>query len=275
MPTATRSKGPAKKKPATKPEAKPTETKKSSPIIQWTDAEANAKPKILSCGKSKAGKTFFAGSFPKPLFLNTDKGTTTLRKLKIPFVTFVRCDQNIEEPLVSGRYGTIMRMIDQIGRKEAPFDFDFETVVLDSISAMSDLLEVEAVEFPASTKGRDKTDEALQLQDYNIIQRKLFAILDRLRELPYNVVVVTELDYVEEEASGRMIWNPAATGKKIGPRIPHFFDEVYYHRYDDKGKRWTLTPVQDRSFPHGGSRFGVPMEEVENPNYAGLKKYYK
>jgi hypothetical protein len=150
-----------------------------------------------------------------------------------------------------------------------------ETVVLDSLTALSDIFEAEITMYPPDGKDRD---EALQIQDYNIIQRRLFALLDIGREMPYHFIVTAGVD-LDKDALGKMIENPAATGNKLGARVPHFFDEVYLLEKEGGDEKnpdvhWLLTPAQTKRFFHSGSRWGLPIQYYKNPTYEKLSKYY-
>lgn len=65
------------------------------------------------------------------------------------------------------------------------------------------------------------------------------------------------------------------SGNKLGPKVAHAFDDVYLHYYDDKEKKWFLSPEQTRSFSFSGTRYQIPMEPVENPTYKKMEKFYK
>jgi hypothetical protein len=227
------------------------------------------------CGKAKKGKTYFAGTCPHPFFLDTDQGTLTVSDNHIPKMKFTR------EKFASGEQGymTVNKAIGDLREKDGPVwealekaNYVPKTVVLDSASALSDLMEVELIAHPPTEKGRDGT--TLQLQDYNIIQRRLFGIIDNLRSIPYIVVVTMGID-IELDDMNRLIENPSATGKKLGPKIPHFFDDIFKCDYDTKKEVWTMSPVATRSFEHAGSRkSAIPMKVFENPSWDTFSKYY-
>lgn len=251
---------------ATKPEPKG--------LVNFTSKIDNIK--ALLVGRSGTGKTHFSGSFPKPFFINTDKGMATLMDKNIPFVTIERMtedNRNDENALTSWK--DVWDVVQGFKTKSGAIYEELkkagyipETIVLDSISSLSDLLEVEVIVNPPDKKDRSDT---LFLSDYNIIQRRLYSILDALRELDTHVVATAGIDLSQDEV-GRMLENPAATGNKLGPRIPHFFDEVYYHSYDDKAKVWRLTPIQTSRFPHAKSRLGLEFQPIDNPTFEKVTK---
>lgn len=246
--------------------------------LKWTDDEQVMKQRILLCGRAKTGKTFLSATWPKPLFLNSDKGTATLRDKRVPFWDIDRpTEGNNVKP-----YKMMRKMLLNLRNQEGEYweelkeaDYTPETIVLDSLTALSDIFEAEITMYPPDGKDRG---EALQIQDYNIIQRRLFALLDIGRELPYHFIVTAGVDLDKDEL-GKMIENPAATGNKLGARVPHFFDEVYLLEKEGGDEKnpdahWLLTPAQTKRFFHSGSRWGLPIQYYKNPTYEKLSKYY-
>lgn len=246
--------------------------------LKWTNDVEVMKQRILLCGRAKTGKTFLAATWPKPLFINSDKGTATLRDKQIPF-------WDVDRPTESNKirpYKMVRKMLQNLRNQEGPYWDELseagyipETIVLDSLTALSDIFEAEVTMFPPDGKDRD---EALQIQDYNIIQRRLFALIDIGREMPYHFIVTAGID-MDKDDMGKVIENPAATGNKLGARVPHFFDEVYVLEKvggDEKEKEafWSLTPMQTRRFQHSGSRWGLPYQKYKNPTYEKLAKWY-
>lgn len=245
--------------------------------VKFSDAPGELKVKALLVGRAKTGKTTFAGTFPKPFFINTDKGMVSLKGKNIPYITIERMtEENKKNPDYLTRWLDVRQILVDLKMQEGEYweglaSYKPETIVLDSISALSDLMEAEIICDPPDKKDRSDT---LFLSDYNIIQRRMFSLIDLLRELPYHVIATSGIDVSQDEL-GRMLENPSATGNKLGPKIPHFFDEVYYHEYDKDNKVWTLTPVQSKRFPHGGSRVGLEMKTYNNPSFDMFKKFYK
>lgn len=246
--------------------------KKSSIIKMSSD---NPYDRVFSCGRAKSGKTYFACTYPKPLVINTDKGLATVRDKNIPYIDIVRMtEENKNDRDVLCRYSDVLQIIKDLKYQEGKYWEEMEsvgyvpeTIIIDSISAMSDLMEAEIIIKPPDGKGRN---EILQIQDYNLIQRRMLSIIDMCREMPYHFVATAGLDLKQDER-GAFLDNPLATGAKLGPQIPHYFDEVYLHEYDRDKKKWTLTPMQSKRFPYAGTRKGLKMVTFDNPTYEDLK----
>lgn len=245
--------------------------------LSFSDDKKQLTVKVLLCGKPKTGKTYFAGSFPKPIILNTDKGTTTLRGKHIPIVTIDRVDTMSKATLKDTAFQRMLSYADQFGEGEGDLidalgTYEPETIVIDSLSQLSVLLEVDVLTFPPNNKERGGE---LQIQDYKTVQNRMLKIIDRFRELPYNIVCTSGIDLITSQDE-RWVENPMASGNKLGPQIPHHFDEVYRMMYDGKKNQWELRVAQSTRFEHSGSRYGVPMDEsFTNPTYDDLKQYYK
>lgn len=231
--------------------------------------------RVLCCGRAKSGKTFYACSYPKPFVINADKGLATVRDKNIPYIDIERMtNENKNDRDAVCRYKDVLQVVLDLKNKEGMYwemleeaKYVPETIVLDSVSALSDLFESEIVTKPPD--GRER-NECLQIQDYNLIQRRLFGLIDLLRESPYHIVCTIGIELKQDE-KGAFLDNPLATGSKLGPQLPHFFDEVYFHWYDKDKKKWVLSAQQSKRFPYSGTRIGVGMEEFDNPTYAKVR----
>lgn len=248
-------------------------SKDTSNIISFTDEELAKYVRILSCGRAKTGKTYFAGTWPSPLIINTDKGTRTLSSMHIPTINILHGE---------AAWRIMLNIIRNLDAKEGEYwealakaKYVPQTIVLDSVSALSSLMEIELLQDPPEGANRKNKEGGLQLQDYNCIQNRLYGILRQMAELPYNIIVTASTDYLVNDADGRLYENPSVSGNKAGPQIPHFFDDVYYHSYDRTTSKWILDPQQSLRFNHAGSRGHIPLVPVENPTYQKLKKYYE
>lgn len=241
--------------------------------IGYTNDEIRRKAKVMVVGEAKTGKTTFGCTFPGVVIFDTDRGTSVAKDRKIPTLTITPIEgkKDRETHLV------MLDIIHQIKAKEGEYyehltkgKYKIETIFLDSGSMLSDLLEVDATLKPRDGKNRDG---ALQLQDYNWIQRRLYQIIRDLAALPYNFVASFGVDH-RQDKQGRAKEHPAATGQKLGPQLPHFFDDVLRFYYDDRKGKFMCSPEPTRTFGHAGSRLHVPMKEYENATYETFEEYW-
>lgn len=246
--------------------------------VSYSADDVTGKIKVVLCGKPKNGKTHFALTFPAPFFVDADHGLATANRLKKNVPTW-RLDRTKWDTNEQG-YLSLHGFFDQLVDAEGPWhDFmvehKIETIVLDSASALSELMEVEIVKYPPFNRKADDGKEALTLPDYNIIQRRMTGLIDKGRTVPYNFVVITGIDSIQDDM-GRMVEIPLMTGRKLGGMIPHMFDEVYLCGYDDDKAKYFISPLPTKRFEHPGSRWGVKAEKHFDPSFDSvLGKFYK
>jgi len=241
--------------------------------------------RVLLAGGPKTGKTRFAASFPNPVFIDTDRGMKSIAKPRPPaFVISRREPTSGPDELTS--YRDVRDIISNLIYKDGPYwdalqsiGYEPKTLVLDSLSSLSDICEVEIIADPAvlGSKTEAKTHgEALQLADYNIIQRRIFGILDLARQLPINFVVTTGVTFTQDD-KGILREQPNLTGNKLGPSVPHFFDDVFYMYQEREGNEilYYADNRPTRTWAHSGTRFGVPKDAFKFPTYDDFKPYYE
>lgn len=109
-------------------------------------------PRILLYGPEKAGKTTLAAEFPAPVFLQTEVGTGTLE-----IDTF-------------GKLTTYADVIDAIGTLYQE-KHDFQTVVIDSVSAFQPLIWAET-----GDRGDDKGNKKKRIEDFGYGKGYIYAL---------------------------------------------------------------------------------------------------
>ncbi len=275
MPRVVKRQSTVSKKTVAKPK------KREGSVLEWADGETNTSVKVLSVGPSKTGKTFFACSWPKPIIINTDKGLSTIRESHVPFFTIHRMtDEDVESDNLCS-YRDVLSIMMSLKTKKGTYwdmlseaNYVPETLVIDSLSALSDIMEAEILYRNPPTEKGNKRAGALFLQDYNLIQNRMLLLIDKAKELNLNLVCTAGINVVQDDQQ-RRFEAPMVSGNKLGPKVAHAFDDVYLHYYDGKEKAWFLSPEQTRSFSFSGTRYKIPMEPVKNPVYKKMEKYYK
>lgn len=172
--------------------------------MKWgtTDQAVSHGVKILGYGVSGAGKTHIIQTLPTPIIGSAESGLLTLRKLKIP-------------------YGLIATYADLLefyqwcaGSAQAR---QFQSIALDSVSEIAEVV---------LDNERKFTKDPRQAFGETII--KVINVVRAFRDLPgYNFYVSAKAEYAADEA-GRLYWAPMMPGKKLGPQLPYFFDEVFF-----------------------------------------------
>ena len=156
------------------------------------------------------------------------------------------------------------------------YGYEPETLIIDSGTTFCDIFAHEITVDKAHTDKSGTHMETLQLQDYNLVMQRFFNILDAVKTLPMHVWMTAELADKQDDMQ-RRYQQPAMTGQALGNRLPHFFDEIYYHYTEtDKegGMKFYLTPLQSRGIEFTGSRKGIPLDVHENPSFKKFEKYY-
>jgi hypothetical protein len=270
------------------PKSVPSKTTKPNPrrYTQGMSDQASPFVRVLSVGKSKVGKTHFALTFPDPVIANSDAGLASdvpvnckVDPCVFPFVRWseeitdneLYSYQDLRQLAIELKYHR-GNMWDEI----MSYGYEPKTFILDSGTSFCDLFAHEIVVSDGHTDKTGKSMETLQLQDYNLIMNRFFAIIDIIKTLPMHVVMTAELEDNKDE-SDRRYQSPAMVGKALGARLPHFFDEIYYHFNEvskDGGIAFYLTPCPMRGIEFVGSRKGIPLQPHEDPSYKMFEKYY-
>lgn len=176
--------------------------------------------KMLVYGPSGAGKTTLAGTAPAPVILSVENGLLSLRGHDIPFV-IIRDRQDLEE---------VYHML----HDGADALIDRKTVILDSISEIAEVV-----------LGEEKDRTADGRKAYGETGDYMGEMVRQFRDLPGRHVLMTaQLEQVQDD-TGALLFGPSMPGKKMGARLPYFFDEVFAMQVvkDKDGNlgRWLLT----------------------------------
>ena len=181
----------------------------------------------LLAGPSGSGKTTLASTWPKPLVIDTDHGLRSI----------VNKDARVIELKAGDRaYSTVLDVIGALRDGASAFSGNNrpKTLIVDSLTALSTLMEIEIITYPPDGKDRQET---LFLSDYNLIkQRLMLALIRQMLDLKDIYVVATCGLVFQTDDLGRLIEVPAMTGQKIGPVISHEFDAVARMAHTKEGE---------------------------------------
>jgi len=222
------------KKPILKPKLK----------IEITDPGPPKRGMFLVYGASGSGKTTFAGTFPKPFFVNLRAGMSAVRKKKLPFYT----PKGFAEMILPSIPENVL---------------EYETVVFDQMTEAARLIMQDAL--------RMASREKPQLQDWQLVIERLrkiiVAYVDQL--LDKHVVFIAEEHLEKSEDTGTIFWLPDVPGK-FATQIAQFFDCVFHLRlgYNVETKtrgHWMLTEP-DTMYPQAKNRFGG-LDRLEEPDF--------
>lgn len=244
---------------------------------------------ILVFSNYKIGKTWGAGTFPRPVSFDFDKGAATYRNpefVKKYGLRNIYYEQFDEAKTVRGlvtqhnAFDEACRYFDEWmkpkGKWTSKLDGKsyetgrdmFDTFLIDSGTSLSDVAVNKAVMVLGAMKLSKTHEQAIQsgllvpkLQDYGAERSLVEQFVDMVKNSGKNVVFICHEKNVEEgEGQDRHIVEiiPLLTGKSA-QSVPLKFDEVYNLRIRPKGvemERYLQT--QPDTLRRCGSRYGMP-----------------
>lgn len=220
--------------------------------------------KVLVYGEFGAGKTYLAGTaslrkeMSPVLFGNVEGGELTIRN---------NANMKQTERLTSFR--EVEELVNSIHNGAKEFSA-FNTLVIDSITAVRDILAEELMARP----GR-KLD-MVTMQEWGIINISIKRFCRSLVNLPINVIA-TALPrfYYPKSKEENPTVDPVEVcpdfSRKLSNSICAMFDSVWY-LYDDNGTRHLLTSRQDPyvAKTRGASFAQAIRQDVKNPSFMKL-----
>tara|TARA_B100001287_G_scaffold133501_1_gene112397 strand:+ start:1465 stop:2172 length:708 start_codon:yes stop_codon:yes gene_type:complete len=201
--------------------------------------------KILVYGASGAGKTTLCATAPgKTLIISMEAGLLSIKDKDNVTAIEVKEASEIEE---------IAQLLES-GK------LDYDTVCLDSLTEMSEIL-------LASEKARSKDPR----RAYGEVIEVMTRTMRRFRDLKIHVIFVAKEDKIRDEQTGVFHHQPMMVGAKLPQQIPYFFDEVLalrtFTEENEEGKkiinRWLQTTIGDNYTAKDRSG---KLETFEEPN---------
>lgn len=210
-------------------------TQKGARLV-WPDEDEQAHPRILILGEPGTGKTRLAGTFPSPLFIDTEPdGATTAREGGVPrFVV----------PVSPTMRADITKYIKQLRATDCKVgDYQVGTLVIDSIDQVQ-----RAVQTFEILKGRTK----MQIQDWGTLLELMYTLVMAWASLPIPVVVVGHVKRMgdDDESSKVKTANLAVRGA-LKNEMPGWFSYILHIVTGPDGKR---TVIRDNMI-YKGTRY--------------------
>ena len=187
--------------------------------------------KVMSVGESGTGKSCFASSFPTPGFV-FDFGDE--------IISYSGLDFDYEQYDLSPQ-GWIKFEKDFIRVKKDVVEGKYQTVVIDNLSAMSDICMEKALQLDPK---RSVTNGPLWNVHYGLVKNLMEGRIRQMLNLDCNLVFIAHLDTIRDEDGAVIGVEPSLTGK-LSADVPSYFDEVYYHTTRRKGgeTEWVVQTV--------------------------------
>ncbi len=172
----------------------------------------NIKLKVLVYGQSGTGKTYFAGTFPKPYFFDFDNGMKTLRGKDIEYDTYADVLRNgiAVESAIQKYEAKLNQVI---------VDHKFDTLVIDSVTLLEDMMMANILR----VNGRKEPT----LYEWGLLISHMQQVFQSFTKSGKHVVCIAHEIPQKNDITGEVTILPLISGKKLPGQLPIWFDEVY------------------------------------------------
>jgi hypothetical protein len=150
---------------------------------------------------------------------------------------------------------------------------EFDNIAVETLAPLSEA----ALDFIVASNGRVDT----QIQDYGVAFDKIETIIGKMMSFEKNVIMTAHLESIKDDKTGRVRTLPLTLGKKLAPKIPKLFSEIFASEITgsaDKPKYvWNTKPEPNGFLTFLGSRkdkYGKLPKYME-PDYGYLDKLLK
>ena len=192
--------------------------------------------KALIYGPSGAGKTHFAATAPKPVFLSAEAGLLSTLNAGGDPVDFaeIKSLQDLFEAYETLKKG----------------DHKYETVVIDSISEINEIIK--------ESLTAQNTNQKMKLDDWGTLATKIRGILRKFRDLDMHVIFIAQ-ETPDKDENRVVKWKPSLNGK-AADEIAYYMDIVGYVYIDQEGNHKITTNAEQKYV----TKSRVPLESSFN-----------
>lgn len=218
--------------------------------IKRTSAESPVYAKFCVYGQSGTGKTTLAATLPTPFVISAEGGLLSLRGADIPYVE-VKSIEEVREAFLF----------------LASSDADhIESIVIDSISEIAEIM-------LTTEKARTVNGKPIDpRQAYGATQEAIISMLRAFSGLPKHLLILAKCEKTQDEA-GRLLYQPAMVGQKLGQQLPYMFDFLFALRNEKDTEGNVVRYLQTRTdgLWQAKERGGY-VEAVEQPDLGAIIK---
>lgn len=158
--------------------------------------------KLLIYGDAGAGKTRLVATAPNPVLISAESGLLSLAGFSIPVIEI----QTIQD--LTDVYAWATKS------EEANA---FETICIDSLSEIAEVILQNALKQVKDPR-----------QAYGELTEKMMATVRAFRDLKgKHIYMSAKMQRLTDDDTGVTRYIPSMPGKRLGPDLPYFFDEVF------------------------------------------------
>lgn len=227
------------------------------------DTKSVVKPQpisILLYGAAGSGKSILANTFPKALIFDADRSHKMYQAAFPNNIVIV-------DDIIPSLQAAIKKVEDGTNDK-------FDTIVIDSLTALENEAIAFAKGFGVNTWGQNlytNKGKSLGYQDWGNISGSTIALLTYMRQLPINLVIITQIETLMD--NGVMKYRPNLIGKGQNESL-HFSDIVGYMEAV-KGKTGMerylhMTSAEDDKFVAKARTIAGNLPAIKNPTYTKI-----
>jgi len=216
--------------------------------------------KALIYGDSGVGKTVLAGTSPKPLIIDVEGGTLSLRQF------------GIKADVVRVKDFSAMREIrDELQKTEN--QGRWETVIIDSLTELQ-RRSMEAVMKLTVAQNSKRDPDVPGIGEYGKNGEVIRKVIRQFRDLPMHVIFVClQLDMTDSD-TGLPIARPMLQGK-LASEVPQYMDMVGHLTVRQSVEEGNVRKDRVLNIDHGGrfsakNRLGGLPPQVVNPNFSEI-----
>lgn len=212
--------------------------------------------KALIYGEPGAGKTYLVGTAPKPLFVDVEGGTMTIRDRDIAVVK-VTSWEDLEE------------VLDNLEAKTKGWE-KYESLCLDSITEVQTLLHEQLLKEGAANSSRSRDPDVMEMQDWGKSLVRMQRVMRRFRDLPMHVFM-TSLSEEGLDNAKQLRVRPALQGR-MAMLLPAIMDVVgyLYTETDAEDELHRMLLVQQMGKYIAKDRTGNLGTVIQDPTAEGL-----
>lgn len=220
---------------------------------------------MLLYGQPGAGKTVFAASAPRPLILDTERGSKSL--LNHPKLAGV-------DVLQVYTFKDLHDIFWELKDTESEFSKKYDSVIIDSISELQKVQLDELLD-AAVEKNKNRSPYLPEWQEFNMNTNAMRRIVIAFRDLEKHLVITAHSIAEKDGMEGSMVYRTATT-PKLATTLEGVMDIVGYMTLD-KAKDGTYTrniQVHPDRRVRAKTRVGLPPI-VQNPSFNTLLSAYQ